>query len=410
MKFRLFKARILLLIAIGLPLSLLYGQPTHVDIVKMQNDIHIMEGVFDEILMVGQKPFRAFKNKQTHGLFVPGLGIVFRVMPSVFSYNYQFYSGRKKTRKGNSSIVVFQHEGKIGNIDNRDSDANRKRLENVAIEFLRDYSDSIGQLANDDRVIVVYESPIKISAFFYSEAGEQLISDNTGFNFAVSVKKSDIMDYRAEKISKDAFRKRCLIVDRDLRKGNERQIRIFSRALESGLKSYANAEIAMLGEASNLFIDGFGALILFEVKYNKYGDLNILYRLDEMRRQNELYQARVKKINERLQKHGQKITTQQLNDAWASLSLEDTTSSSRLRKAYKQFENKIVAYLLDYGKTIRLLETKDNIAIAVKFRSRYPGLPRRAVYQVKKTTLHDYDINKLKRDEAIKQVSIQTFE
>jgi hypothetical protein len=248
----------------------------------------------------------------------------------------------------------------------RDSlmDESTQKTIHAVKDFIADYGDLIGQLGPNERIIVTNRGE-----------GERMwfgSFENQASNFiTVEGMKSDIMQYKQSKISRDQLMAKLKVVnserDNTLQPDLELLASIFNRLYRSDLsKSYFTQE---------------------NTYYERLKDFGVIYHMQVF------------------------SSNQQDVDNWSmpTLSLEDVdqvTRDKKVKELYPLFTKSIKEDILEYGRTLRSLKDEENLIFDIRMtRCRGCGLPSSLEYTIKYSVLKDYAAGKISKEVAIGKIS-----
>ena len=123
-----------------------YAQSTNIDGNRMNRDIRILENVLSEFFKVGQLRnnnngdlyFSIGSNSNVRGTYLPGYGVIFMVPKTSYS-----------TRSNRTTPTFYYGEDGKNAITEENITSRIK-------EFLRDYGPTVGQLEDNENVMVIY--------------------------------------------------------------------------------------------------------------------------------------------------------------------------------------------------------------------------------------------------------------
>lgn len=367
----------------------------------VQKEINMMETILGELLYPGSQFTGLVRANRIRGVYVPGLGVVFRISPSP-SFTGSFYYFQRGTRGSagkESNIVVVDPSGAYTGRNEAGPAA-----DSSIIAFLENYADASNQLKKDERIIVVYEPQGMISAI------RRRLTTGAQTGFALSVKKGDISAYRSRRLSEDRFKRRITRTSLQESRKKHLQLKVFANIIENTLKTFGYPNYALYGDISDLYLDDFGAIFLFDVIQPGGEQHSIFLRLEELRKQNERMARRLREIAKSYagQKKGERMATE-IDEVWSSFTLSDSSRNTRNRQAYQQLERHVLHCIVDYGQSLKLLENDQHLAIAIKIHGASAIVPERVVFKVKKQDLLAYQLKKIDRETMQKRISVKRY-
>ncbi len=383
----------------------------------MERDLDIMETILDKLFQE-DKPGSRFllRRNQTRGIYLPNFGVIFSIaMP---------LTGREWKLSHEEEIEVINAPragvaGKTAAEKSRSTQTLRDKILNPIVEFLGNYADAIGQLSPRDRVMVIYAPNTAFQNFedvFVLSGGGSRTRQS---GLAAWISRKDISDYRARKISEAEFKKRLKTTELSSKTQNTPDLRIMAQVLETGLKSDEDNAFRLYGDVSHLYLKDFGALFFFEIQYANRNDFNVYLQLRNYEKSMAAYEKALKRYQESLQKVATmrsraKSKTPQVAplppvQVWTKMSLKDSTSRGKIHLAFRIFENRVKDYLLDYGRTVRIVRPDQWLVVSMKVRDTSDELPERVVFQVKKSVLEAFDQRKMSREQALRKIKVTRY-
>ena len=273
-------------------------------------------------------------------------------------------------------------------------------IDSTIFEFLEYYADASGQLDDQEKVIVVYEPGTYVSALALQGNQSHALGSAT-----FSAKKADIASVRARKLDRERFVQKIAVTDAQQNKQVNERLRRFASVCKAMLNDNEQQNgYRIYGEVSNLFLDDFGAIYMFDAVKSVQTPHNIIIRIqDEIRRQEQV----VQQLSERARK---KDDSRDVDEILAQLQAEsDAKRNKDDRKAYEEFEQRISDLMLSYGRSLQMLDADQMLTVAVKILDNPHLVPERVVFQLKKNDLTDFDAGKIDRATMLKKVSIKRY-
>lgn len=375
------------------------AQQSNIDNNRMNRDINIMENVLREMfktrwsvrgntVSVSSGDFFMGQDYDIHGTYLPGYGIIFTIPggpPGFVTFS---------DAQGKSYSYTFQYgDNKHG------EEVNSETITNKIAEFLRDYGSTIGQLGDNDKVMVIYKANSPNQNGWPFQDAESEKSDRQKLStISVLAKKSDLEAYRSGKIGEDTFRKRLDISRAEAHEKNLMDLKVMAKILETAFKDADEKSFRVSGSVDYLKLDNFGALFSFDARYSN-GNLfleKLAPSADSEAKMVQIFAA------EKKARQGKKNEDQ-------SLDKKEAERKQKTVKAYKDFVNQLKEYLVDYGRTLKSVDSDQRILVSVNFSSRYEEVPERVDIQIRKSTLDAMDRGKLNRDQAISKIQLREY-
>ncbi|HKK45588.1 MAG TPA: hypothetical protein VJ964_08705 [Balneolaceae bacterium] len=374
----------------------LVAQQSDIDNNRMNRDINIMENVLKEMfktqLNTGNKKVRVISGSHFYfsgsgdisGTYLPGYGVIFTIpgnqsmITSFSSDDHQF------------SYSFAYGDGKDGEAISEASITDR------ISEFLREYGSTIGQLTGSDKVMVIYnagDSGPEI-AFLDSDTNKKR---NTIPTISVMVKESDLQAYRKGKINANTFNDRLSVNKVTADKRGHRDLKIMANILETAFKNNDQESFGIMGSVDYLKLDNFGALFSFDARYSN-GDMFF----------GKIAPSSASEAKA-IQIFAEKKARQGTKDEDQSPDKEETKHKEKTIKAYKDFISQLKEYLVDYGRTLKSVDSNQRILVSVDFSSRYEEVPERIDMQIQKSTLDAMDQGRMSRNQVINKIQVREY-
>lgn len=369
------------------------------DLTRIQREVNLMETILADMLSNGYRLSQPFSDSRVRGVYVPAVGMIFRVSTSPYITSMQYYMRTRSGEKRDSQSGVYII-GPGGEIAKTNAASYRALIDSTIFEFLEYYADASGQLDDQEKVIVVYEPGTYVSALALQGNQSHALGSAT-----FSAKKADIASVRARKLDRERFVQKIAVTDAQQNKQVNERLRRFASVCKAMLNDNEQQNgYRIYGEVSNLFLDDFGAIYMFDAVKSVQTPHNIIIRIqDEIRRQEQV----VQQLSERARK---KDDSRDVDEILAQLQAEsDAKRSKDDRKAYEEFEQRISDLMLSYGRSLQMLDADQMLTVAVKILDNPHLVPERVVFQLKKNDLTDFDAGKIDRATMLKKVSIKRY-
>ena len=268
-------------ILIGL-LSILFA-PTlsaqNMDANRMNRDIRIMENILAELFRTKIETPTAetyiidrggFRQRGIRGTYLNGFGIIFMVngdnpmapkMHVTGQGSYSFYYGSDSESVDASKEV--------------DETTIKQRI----TEFLTDYASTIGQLDDDEQVMVIYgaETGSDRTVWNYRIAVNGTVVDEKDSQqlpvISASVAVKDLKDYRSGRLDEGKVKERISFASTE---GKEHMdLKVMGNIFETAFDE-SDTGFRMSGKPNYLLLDNFGAIFSFDTRYS---DRDGVYRI-----------------------------------------------------------------------------------------------------------------------------------
>jgi hypothetical protein len=387
-----------------------YGQNAQVDKDRMERDIDIMEKVLNELFKNAtgnrSRGFYLSSSRTAQGSYVPGYGVLFisPVYGGSFggkgAYNYVYSSGGTNhtvgDRKGTTNYTGPGDEGKdkgdkqkektgknapqapdrarrLSNVQDSILQAHTNLVTTNMREFLANYADAIGQLAPNDRVMIIYNENARNSNHYVSVSGCESCETRSMPRISAEVKREDLTAFRSGKMNRKELDSRIRVNVDNPGKENYAEYKVFAGILES-LYPVSREVPYQVRNIGYHVLPSFGVIYLVDMGLRNESPHVVTLRDGE-----------VKKIR-----------------------TERDSAQARVRtEAYGQFRNDIREAVLDYGRTLRNLSSDQVILLSVALPTcEGCNVPPRANVSVKKSVLEAYEQNKMNRQQALEAITV----
>lgn len=236
----------------------------------------------------------------------------------------------------------------------------------VMTTFLADYADLIGQLADNEQVMLVVKGgPQGFGAVYLS-------TDDQG-KFSASTSRKNIADFKAGRISRTAFENGINFVES---KGDEKvaaDLELFSSIFQRLYKTDLATTYYTSSPISYERLKSFGVIYRMKM-YSSVSMGRDSYRMPTQRKSN--------------------LTREQRNKEVMAL--------------YPQFISEFKKNILDYGKTIKSLESDESILFQIRLTEcNQCDIPTEINILVKSQTLRDLDQGKINQSQALQQIQVK---
>ena len=383
----------------GLPTDI---QAQNFDANRMNRDISIMEGILAELFRTqydaptSDSPIfdgGAFRVRGIRGTYLSEYGIIFMI-PGEDPMRPRV---RSNGRGGYSFYYNSDDDTQNGEVD---QDAIVSRI----TEFLMNYGSTIGQLDNDDRIMVIYGATTSGRRMNLSEVlTGQTVADQDEKEspvVSVSVSAKALKDYRRGDLTSDAMKDEIEIAASE---GKEYpDLKVMGNIYETALRDN-DGYFRMMGSVSYLMLDNFGAIFSFDVRYttNREGILGFLNGNPPGGR--FMGQGG----------QGQEMRGNPRNEPGApqpNSDIDQEELEENILKAYDTLRTNIKEYLVDYGRTLMSVDSQKHILTSLEISGiGVNSIPERVDFQIKKSVLEDLDKGRISREEAIKKVVVTEF-
>ena len=357
------------------------GAIAQIDEERMARDLKIAEDILGTL---SNQDSKVWYNDNIESNYVPDYGVIFTIPLKPFIIKATG-TGRVAYSTGGSAVTIVDR--RVGR--DRDDDPDEEveveaENENEAeldeseiieemesatrdqiITFLADYADLIGQLKPSDRIVVQTKSRSEI--YFYNTRSG---SSNSSSGLSAQVLKSDISSYKQGKLDRDAFVQKIEFTEGGEKAAKDIELfaTIFARLYEPDLSSTYYLSSRRIGYTS---LKNMG--VTFNMKFYSSSSDEGLHTIRTT---------------------GESGLTQEQRD-------------EKVDAMYPEFEKSFKENLLDYGRTIKSLNSDEMLIFKVRLTEcRGCEMPQEIKVTIKMKTLQDYDKGSLSRSKALEQISV----
>lgn len=394
----------LLSVSFALPQAL----AQNIDANRMNRDIRIMENILAELFrttvtsrssetVIFNEALGA-SSRGIRGTYLKNYGIIFNIpgfdpmrpqMHVTGSGSYAFYYGSDDDDTDKSSA---------------DREVTEEEVVSRITDFLKNYASTIGQLSDEESVMVIY------GAFNQSRSYNVVLYNSQGNTdrqevkalpvISVSAKVKDLADYRSGKIDDAKMKDRIHVEIAEDKKYPDLQI--MANIFESALEGSEDNGFRMMRDASYMMLENFGAIFNFDTRYsgNRNGFLG-------------LRTTGGNRVGVRVQGQGYTLPGRRVDvseEEAKAIAEEEQKSKEDMLEAYASMKTHIAEYLVDYGRTLNSVNSDQFILTSVNVgRTGLEEIPERVDFQLKKSVLENLDRGRISREDAIKQVVVSEY-
>lgn len=362
---------------------------------RMDRDIRIMENVLSEMLKTningnGQNGnYFSFgtKNDNVQGTYIPGYGVILKHETGTS------YIVRTTATKEEVSGYSYSFSGSRGSVT-----VNKETIKDRMIGFLKDYAPTIGQLGDNDNIMVIYRShksrPYAASARIIVNGMSNEDAEVEEIpTISVSVKKSDLNAFKRGRLSEEALMQRMSVSESEDQEYLD--LKILSNILETALSDTGPESFQVRGNVGYILLDNFGALYNMDLRYgnNRFGAVTIR---DERVRE-VLRETVVEGVNISSPEEAEKNREERVQ---------------KMQDALEQLKTDLKEYLVDYGSTLSSVESEQYVMLSANLNQvwmREGDFPSRLVIQVSKSVLDRANSGSLSREDAMEQVQVMEY-
>jgi hypothetical protein len=382
----------------------------NIDANRMNRDIRIMENILAEIFRTQAEVSTSeaytivagdYRIRGIRGTYLQDFGIIFMI-PS----NDPFTPRMHVTGDGSFSFYYS-----TGSNDGEDSDNASKEVDEEAIndriaEFLIDYGSTIGQLEDDEKIMVIYGSNSKSSrgrlVGYVDRNGRSGFRNESEEKLPVisgSVTMEDLNNYRSGRIGEGEIKNR---IDYATSENKEyMDLKVMGNIFETALRDTDDESYKMSGNIGYMMLDNFGAIYSFDARYG--GGRDVFFgRLAQT-------QLRLRNLQERQIIIGGEANEALVEEAEAIERREEELKQNMIA-AFEDLKTNVAQYLVDYGRTLGSVDSDQFILTSVNLSAGgIEEIPERIDFQIKKSVLEQFDRGRISREDAINSVSVTEY-
>ena len=387
-----------------------FSQAQDIDSKRMNRDIRILESVLSESFKTGPlKSINAenafvssIESSTVKGTYLPGYGVIFMVPhPKQFG---RIVIRSTSDNSGEEESVVNGYTFYYG--DDGDEVINKENVEARILEFLRDYAATIGQLKDDENVMVIYgaNATKSRSPLFVINGAERKEKPQEDLPvISASASKKNIRDYRAGKLSEADFNKRVSVSLTDNKPEQNLDLKVLGNIFETALEEGDGYEfhITRRGALSYLYLENFGALYTIDVHLGHARRSGVGFTVVDG--QAIVNGRNVKVENENDQ---QRILLDEIREEREKAAEE---RKEAIQKEYDALLTKMREFIVDYARTLNTVKSDQYLLVTLNIKNRLKDIPDRVDFQIKKSVLEDLDRGDITRQYALTQVVVREF-
>jgi hypothetical protein len=363
---------------------------------RIQRDIEVAENVLSTLIRQQMDRKSSFWVTEVRGSYTPGYGVTLRIPSDNFPFGFAFSTedihgtpdhGDVVIRSGNGNTAISRSRSREELDDNKsekDKLKSRKAMERDSARaayaekllqasktFLADYGDLIG-IEPNEKILITTKSE-RGGNYSYSFAGVVDIKMPKRRVLSVEAVKSELTQYKQNKISRDQLMAKFKVVNSELSDDAQPDLElistIFSRLYRSDLSKTFFIEGAPYYERMN----GFGVTYFMQVYSSNVGDFN--------------------RFN---------MPTCDLEG------VDQATRDKKVKELYPIFEKDLKDNMLEYGRTINSLKDDELVIFDVTLtKCKGCGIPASIEVSVKASVLKDFGTGKISKDAALAKVNVK---
>ncbi|HAC15223.1 MAG TPA: hypothetical protein DCE78_04670 [Bacteroidetes bacterium] len=452
-------------------IGLSQAQSQQYDDAKMKQDLRISEGILSDIIHQNDQVHRIYRSgSELSSVYIPGFGVIFETSPSVMMLDL--------ARASTVNIVGADDENDqvrvvVRGTSESEGNQNQSSLDNMKANiqtYFMNYADLISQVKPDENITVMVRpndsfvyfnsppppptpsvpstsatspTPTRVSGQYSTSVASTrsagTMAPTRPLGFMMSVKRSDISDFKSQRINENEFKNRVKVTD--INRESNTEFKIFEKILETGLNDIGNETFSLsknlttvyddnlglivLGSlrssSTNFYFQGLGDLERFEVSVPSINldsiDTDIVIKSDVFtfnRGDLDSMKVEMRRANEELRRAQVEISRaaadirRELNGTIRISTNERTESRTKeqVLEDLTSFENALKNLVLDYGRTITSVKSDQSIMLNLNVRRSHDGVPTRLVITVPKSTLDAFDKRSISKDAAMTQIKV----
>jgi hypothetical protein len=202
---------------------------------------------------------------------------------------------------------------------------------------------------------------------------------------SVVASASDLKAYRSDNISESEFQKRLDINSVDVSDEPEKDLKVMAGIIETAFEDTGKLNFCLRGAVDYMTLDNFGALFSFDVPYAGPSHLDF----SDLQKSLEAMRVNLEKARVRMDDLDVDIEVRDTMAAKQREGIEAKRAEEKenIKKAYDQFITDLKSTIADYGRTLRSIESDQQILVTVTLSGRYEEIPERIDLQVRKSAL-----------------------
>jgi hypothetical protein len=464
---KLLRLSFLLIICNNLTISQLRAQD--IDNARISQDIEVAERILEE-LFGGNRNGPDFGNhRQSHGIYLRDYGVILQV-PAVNLNNFAYAVGQGNSFSISGDAIILDDIIRYRNDRDKEPDkvksTNRTRtiksLDSLVImrrqrildkmqSFYTNYGDLIGQLKDNDKIMLVYDSQGRdLAGYTFSWPGQTprhrdndddddnkeededarehhtraYVPAVAGVNtnttrrtqkIVMEVSRGEINQYKTGKLSKEQFVQKIKIQEEIKDSESELEFDILAGIFEKIAKRESN-DFYFNQKVRYQRLANFGVMYDLELhpEYNWMIHKNSWNDEKLIELQNGAYIVNGKVFRNKdkdKDKEKAKIDKEtkrekaELEREKAEIDQENQEKQAEMEK----FEKEIKENLIQYGRTLRSLKADEFLALNIKFKSwgEDENTPKNIMFTVKKSVLEAYDKREISLEDAVSKIEVK---
>jgi hypothetical protein len=247
-----------------------------------------------------------------------------------------------------------------------------EKLLQASKTFLADYGDLIG-LEPNEKILITTKSEKGGGGYNYTFAFAGDYKQPKRQVMSVEALKSDITQYKQNKISRDQLMSKFKVLNSELTDEMQPDLELLSTIFSRLYRSDLSKTYFMEGAPYYERMKDFGVTYFMQVYSSNIGDYN--------------------RFN---------MPTVNMED------LDQATRDKKVKELYPMFENDIRGNMLEYGRTLNSLKDDELLIFDVTLtKCKGCGIPATVELSVKASVLKDFGSGKISKDAALAKISLK---
>lgn len=361
-----------------------------IDQEKMQRDIQVAETVLTSLVRGNSNQWVSVRGSQNSSQYLEGYGVILQLpRDGLFSAGFSAHPARviinRRIERDMFSIEddeIQEEPGRV--IPEHNSDDPVYQDEDVEIEFgkseeelmdviktfLLDYGDLIGQLKENEKIMVMQGN----SPFHVLIAGDSFnYSTQKKSKLSAEIMKGDLMLFKSGKISREEALPKIKVTHPEVEVTVAQDIELLASIFDRLYRPDLSKTFFIAGKVEYDYIPDFGIIYHMNLGSTKWMGAGRLFGSIAHRAE-----------------------------------MEQEKSDQEIREMYPQFEKEFLEDILDYGRTLKSLLKDENLVFHANL-GECPGcgIPEFLEVTIKSAPLMEYNEGKIDRDVALKKMGIK---
>lgn len=366
----------------------------NIDRGRMNRDMRISKKIIGVLFtpMAGKNEAGVFRlgenDYKIHGTYLPEYGVLFVVNnQSTPLTNLSFSLSGDSTN--NINFFKIKYKGGTGTIT-------KTKIINRIKYFLRTYGPTIGQLDNNDRVTVIYQSNLDDYYVFNGVMSDTTSKSNERklpSEIIVSAKEANIQALTHGSINKNQFNNRLRTSTSNKLGAQHHDIKIMATILKTEFQNN-HYKFNISDPVHHLYVKDLGALFFVDASYGGGFPTARLF-LEIKNNFKKLAKLDTSNNHIYIRKYpGTKVKISEFR--------------KQKKKNFKKFLTQLKQTLVDYGRTIKSISPGESIFLMVNITD--TGIfPNNVKLQIKESVLQAYNHGKISREQAIDKIRVRKY-